>query len=160
MRFVFRAASRLINLIERKALQASIINGRNVKVFGRAVIENPKKVFLGDDVTINEGVYISGHHEVHIGAGVSLSAGCKIITAYLDKNAMSQKREADIHLSKPVRIGQDTQIGAGAIILPGVIVGERVIVGAGSVVTKNIPDDVVVVGVPARIVASKDERPD
>lgn len=54
-----------------------------------------------------------------------------------------------------VIIGNNCFIGKGSIILPGVHIGDNVIVGAGSVVVANIPDDVVVVGNPARIVKTK-----
>ena len=49
-------------------------------------------------------------------------------------------------------IGDDVWIGGGAIITPGVNVGSRVVIAAGSVVTKDVPDDVVVAGVPAKII--------
>ena len=53
---------------------------------------------------------------------------------------------------KPVHIGRNVWIGAGATILPGVTIGENSVVGAASVVTKDVPANVVVVGSPAKIV--------
>jgi UDP-2-acetamido-3-amino-2,3-dideoxy-glucuronate N-acetyltransferase len=50
-------------------------------------------------------------------------------------------------------------IGAGAVILPGVVIGERAMVGAGAVVTKDVPADAVVVGNPARVVRTLDREP-
>ena len=58
----------------------------------------------------------------------------------------------------PVRIGDDVFIGKNAIILPGVTIGSRVIVGAGAVVGKDVPDNSVVAGNPARIIRSLDEH--
>ena len=55
-----------------------------------------------------------------------------------------------------VSIGNKTQIGAGASILPDVKIGSNVTIGAGAVVTKNIPDNAVVVGVPAKIIKIKE----
>ena len=54
--------------------------------------------------------------------------------------------------AKPVAIGADVWIGGGAIICPGISIGDRSVVGAGSVVTHDVPSDVVVGGNPARIV--------
>ncbi|MGI5097513.1 acyltransferase [Treponema socranskii] len=64
--------------------------------------------------------------------------------------------ERAVLLCKPVLIKRDTWIGAGATILPGVCVGKHAVVGAGSVVTKDVPDYAVVVGSPARIIKTLD----
>ena len=53
---------------------------------------------------------------------------------------------------KPVRIKRNVWIGANATILPGVTIGENAVVGAGSVVTKDVPDNAVVAGNPARLI--------
>lgn len=121
------------------------------KLRGRVLIESPKNVTIGNGCTLNEGVYISGHNRVVIGDHVSFSAGCKIITAGLDMTKLHMKSKRDIHISKPVNIGDNSQIGAGAIILPGVDIGTNVIVGAGAVVTKSYGDNCVLVGTPAII---------
>ncbi len=54
--------------------------------------------------------------------------------------------------AKPVEIGFDVWVGGGAIICPGVKIGSRTIIGAGSVVTKDIPEGVVAVGNPCRVI--------
>jgi maltose O-acetyltransferase len=54
--------------------------------------------------------------------------------------------------ARPIVIGDDVWIGGGAIILAGVSIGDRAVIGAGSVVTRDVPADVVVVGNPAKIV--------
>lgn len=134
-------------------IKCSLSNdSRNIYIYGRVVIENPSNVKIGTGTSLNEGVYISGHGPVNIGKFVSLSAGAKIITAYLSPDKMLDKDKIDIHQSKPVTIGDYSQIGAGAIILPGVTVGTGVIVAAGAVVTKDIEDGVIVAGVPAKII--------
>ena len=66
--------------------------------------------------------------------------------------------ERQILLCKPVLIRQGAWIGAGATILPGVSVGKYAIVGAGSVVTKDVPDYTVVVGNPAKTVKKLDPK--
>jgi len=52
-------------------------------------------------------------------------------------------------------VGEGALLGAGSIVLPGVNIGKWCVIGAGSVVTKDIPDDVVTVGIPARILKKK-----
>lgn len=56
-----------------------------------------------------------------------------------------------MELGKPVTIGDDVWVGGGTLIMPGVTVGSRVVIGAGSVVTKDIPDDVVAASNPCRV---------
>lgn len=57
-------------------------------------------------------------------------------------------------VAKPILVKRNAWIGAGAIILPGVTIGENAVVAAGSVVSKDVPDNVVVAGVPARVIRS------
>jgi acetyltransferase-like isoleucine patch superfamily enzyme len=54
----------------------------------------------------------------------------------------------------PTRVGRGASIGSHATLLPGIVVGEHALVGAGSVVTRDVPEYAVVVGVPARVVGS------
>lgn len=60
-------------------------------------------------------------------------------------------REKGYQYNMPVRIGRNCWIGAGVVILPGVTIGDHTVVGAGSVVTKDLPPDVVAVGNPCRV---------
>ncbi|WP_226999745.1 acyltransferase [Microbulbifer aggregans] len=78
---------------------------------------------------------------VYIGAGSYLAFGSTILTHDMSRD-----------LNKPVKIGKNCFIGANAILLPGVELGDQVIVGAGSVVTKSFPSNVIVTGNPAKIV--------
>jgi maltose O-acetyltransferase len=64
-------------------------------------------------------------------------------------NAM-KRREAEF--GKPVRLGSDIWVGGGAIICPGVTIGSRSVIGAGSVVTKDIPEGVFAAGNPCRVI--------
>lgn len=78
---------------------------------------------------------------IHIGQGTTVALRCVILTHDLSRR---QHRHT--------RIGKFCFIGAGSIILPGIIIGDHCIVGAGAVVTKNVPDRSVVVGNPARVI--------
>lgn len=63
----------------------------------------------------------------------------------------------DLEITKPIIIGDEVYIGNNVIILPGVKVGNHCVIGAGAIVTHNIPDNSVAVGVPAKVIKSTDE---
>ncbi len=86
-------------------------------------------------------VYIGDH--VMIGPNVTITAAGHPIEPSLRWDAAQY--------NFPVRIEENVWIGAGAIILPGVTIGKNSVIGAGSVVTKDIPQNVVAVGVPCRV---------
>jgi len=66
-------------------------------------------------------------------------------------------RVPDLEITKPITIGNNVYIGNNVLILPGVNIGNDVIIGAGAVVTRDIPDNSVAVGVPARVIKTADE---
>ena len=63
----------------------------------------------------------------------------------------------DLEITKPITVGNNVYIGEDSLILPGVHIGNHVVIGARSVVTKDIPDNSVAVGVPCRVIKSTDE---
>ena len=71
---------------------------------------------------------------------------------------MPELREKAYQYNKPVHIGKNCWIGAGAVILPGVNIGDNSVIGAGSVVTKDIPANTVAVGNPCRVLREIGER--
>ncbi|MDT3316726.1 DapH/DapD/GlmU-related protein [Microbacterium sp. KSW4-11] len=101
----------------------------------------PGAVTLGDRCVISHGVRLLTHD-------FSLDRTAERRSGQLDKELM---REA------PVRVGTQAFIGMGVIILPGVTVGDGAIVGSGAVVTKDVPNDSVVAGNPARVIATTSE---
>ncbi|WP_051202106.1 acyltransferase [Ferrimonas senticii] len=150
---IYDYLEKIIVRLRRQSLLRAVSKGSGkFEVFGRVVIENPSNVTIGKNCTLNEGVYISGHAPVDIGNNVSISAHAKIITAYLDSSKLKDKGIEDIHLSKPVVLEALCQIGAGAIVLPGVTVHSGSIVAAGAVVSKDVPSNVIVAGVPAKVI--------
>ncbi|MDB5553625.1 MAG: Maltose O-acetyltransferase [Rhizobium sp.] len=103
---------------------------------------------LGDGVYFNAGCTILDTAPVRIGARTMFGPGVQI---YCAEHAKDPKmRFEGLEIAKPVTIGEDAWIGGGAIILAGVTIGARAIVGAGSVVTRDVAEDAVVVGNPAR----------
>ena len=129
------------------------------------------KMIIGDRVVINEGTKLICSKKIVIGNDVLISWGCNIVDSNIMHSMNSKKRledtrnariEVENHTlgqhvdfskiaSAPVVIKDKAWIGFHAIILKGVTIGEGAIVGAGSVVTKDVPDYAVVGGNPARI---------
>ena len=87
---------------------------------------------------------------VTIGDNCKLGPNVQILAATHPIDAIERRKTECVQPS--ITIGDDVWIGGGAIILPGVTIGNRVVVGAGAVVTKNVEDDVVVAGVPTKVV--------
>ena len=67
------------------------------------------------------------------------------------------RRNAGLEFAKPIHIGNNVWIGAGVQLLPGVSIGDNSVIGAGSVVNRDIPDGVVAVGAPCRVLRKIDE---
>ncbi len=111
-----------------------------------------KTVILGKGVAqyfANSGnCYIQGINKVYIGDYTIFAPGVKIISANHDKKDYNSHDKT----IPPIIIGKNCWIGANAVILPGVELGNNVIVGAGAVVTKSFPENVILGGVPAKII--------
>jgi maltose O-acetyltransferase len=122
--------------------------GKRLKVWGKCYIKNPHNIELGDDVSINDGAYLNGLGGIVIGHNVSVSAHAIIVSTSIDPDKLIKEK---VHINKNIFIGNNVQIGAGAIILGGVTIGDNVLIGAGAVVTKNIESNCVVVGNPSRV---------
>lgn len=112
--------------------------------------DNGKNIHVGHNFLANYNVTILDIGPVHIGNDVMIGPGTLITTV---NHPLSPKgRRNHLGIMKPVIIGNDVWIGGNATILPGVTIGNNVVVAAGAVVTKDVPDNCVVGGVPARII--------
>ncbi len=89
--------------------------------------------------------------DTHIYVGDYTMFGPNVTIATAGHPIMPELREKAYQYNFPVRIGRNCWIGAGALIMPGITIGDNVVVGAGSVVTKDLPSNVVAVGNPCRI---------
>lgn len=103
---------------------------------------------VGKNVFINSGCCFQDQGGIDIGDNVLI--GQQVVIATLDHDLSVQKRAS--MLPAPVRIGNDVWIGAHATILAGVTIGNGAVVAAGAVVTKDVPANTVVGGVPAKII--------
>lgn len=116
----------------------------------------------GHHVHFGNGVYANFNLTVvddgHIYVGDKVMFGPNVTIATANHPIDPKLRELGLQYNKDVHIGENTWIGAGAVIVPGVHIGKNVVIGAGSVVTKDIPDNVVAVGNPCRILREVNER--
>lgn len=134
-------------------LKAYMVFGRRVYAHGNFKVGNRKNVSIGERCTINTGVFILGHCQIDIGDRVTMSANCMLIDSGLDLATTDRS-----HVEAFVKVGSDVWIGAGAIILPNVELGRGCVVGAGSVVTRSVPEDCIVAGNPARVIRKVPDR--
>ena len=142
--------------------------GRRAHVLGRPVVD-ATDLEIGDDVRIWSGhrtTLVSGWGRMRIGDRVFVNVGTTLIAVQeivigddvafasevcvMDSN--SHGVEGRPHVQAPVRIGDGCWLGTRSMVLPGVTIGRRVVVAAGAVVTRDVPDDVLVAGNPARVV--------
>jgi len=134
----------------------SIKIGRNCTIHDYAMILTyGGDIAIGDDCSLNPFVIVYGHGGVRIADGVRIAAHTVIIPA----NHNTADEVTPLHKSgtnaKGIDIGANVWIGSGARILDGVRIGRHAIVGAGSVVTKAVPEGATVVGVPARVIRQR-----
>ena len=113
-------------------------------------------ITLGERVFFNFNCVVLDVCPVTIGDYTQFGPGAQILTPLHPLDAMQRRRE---EYGRPVSIGSDVWVGAGALILPGVTIGSRTVIGAGSVVTRDVPDGVLAVGNPCRVIRSIEGPP-
>ncbi len=96
--------------------------------------------------------------DTHIYIGDYTMIGPNVVIATAGHPVLPQLRKEGYQYNQPVRIGRNCWLGAGAIILPGVTIGDNTVIGAGSVVTRDMPSNVVATGNPCRVLRPINER--
>jgi acetyltransferase-like isoleucine patch superfamily enzyme len=92
---------------------------------------------------------------ITLGNNVHITNNVRFIT-HDGATLIFRKIRPDLEITKPISVGDDVYIGVNAIIMPGVSIGNKCIIGAGAVVTGDVPENSVAVGVPARVIKSAD----
>lgn len=117
------------------------------------------RIVLEDNVYIGEYGVVTSNAEIRVGRDTIIAPHADLVdfnhgTADLAAAVLSQPVQA-----RPIRIGRDVWLGAGVKVLAGVTIGDRGVVGAGAVVTRDVAERGVALGVPARVVRLRGERP-
>jgi len=118
------------------------------------ILRGKENITLGTDVWIGYFTLIDGSGGLVVGNHVAISSGVHIYTHdtsfHKALNTPKQPDASHVHRA-PVRIGNNVQIGANSVVLPGVTIGDNVIIGAYSLVNRDIPSNSIAVGNPCKI---------
>lgn len=112
---------------------------------------------LGERVFFNFNCVVLDVARVRIGDYTLFGPAVQIYTATHPLDAQLRRRQ---EFAKPIEIGSDVWVGGGAILCPGIRIGSRAVIGAGSVVTRDIPEAVLAAGNPCRVIRSVDDGED
>lgn len=111
---------------------------------------------IGENSNIGGNTVISSYSGIEIGTSVLVAGGCHISGGgYNFSDNKATMMEQGVYTKGPIEVGDDVWIAAGAIVLDGVKIGKHAIVGAGAVVVKDINENGIVAGVPARLLRSR-----
>lgn len=138
-----------------------IFLGKNVLIRNFARIEPIKnwgdqvfdpRIIIGDNVSIEQGLHLTCINKVIIEEGCNLTSYCVITDIDHEYHDINKRILDQPLIPNETRIGKNSFIGAGAVIMPGVTIGEHGIIGANAVVARNIPSFCVAAGIPAQII--------
>lgn len=113
-------------------------------------------VHFGKNIYANFNLTLVDDTHIYVGDYTMIGPNVTIATA--GHPILPELREQGYQYNAAVRIGKNCWLGAGVVILPGITIGDNVVVGAGSIVTKDLPDNVVAVGNPCRILREVNEH--
>jgi maltose O-acetyltransferase len=128
--------------------------GEGTEIRPPLFVDYGSQIRIGARCFANFGLVALDVAPITIGDDVQIGPNVQLLTPThpVDPEPRREKWEA----AEPIRIGDNVWLGGGVIVLPGVTIGENTVVGAGSVVTRDLPANVVAVGNPARVVRTLD----
>ncbi|HEY1333635.1 MAG TPA: sugar O-acetyltransferase [Myxococcaceae bacterium] len=146
-------ATRETELEDRRAILRQLLarGGDTVWMQPPFFCDYGSNIELGERVFFNYSCVVLDVCRVRIGDFTLFGPAVQILTATHPLEAALRRHQ---ELGKPVEIGSDVWVGGGALILPGVRIGSRTVIGAGSVVTRDLPEGVLAAGNPCREVRS------
>ena len=103
---------------------------------------------IGEKFYANHNLVILDANKVTFGNNVMIGPNCGF---YTSGHPTDKDLRRKVEFAKPIKIGNDVWIGGNVCVMPGVTIGDNVVIGAGSVVTKDIPSNVVAVGNPCKV---------
>ena len=146
-------STRMQDLNRRRKILREIlpnVDADAVEILSPFMVDYGYNTYLGAGTFLNHNCYLMDCAEIRLGKKVFVGPNCGFYTAIhpLDK----VKRAEGLEIAKPIVIGDDVWIGGDVTILPGVTIGSGSVIGAKSLVTKDIPANVMAFGNPARVV--------
>lgn len=150
-RLTFEINSHFHSMVEIRALMSELIGQKlddEFRLFPPFYTDFGKNIRIGSNVFINQGCSFQDQGGIVIGNDVLI--GHQVVLATLNHD-LNPLHRADM-LASPIKIGNRVWIGSHATILSGVTIGDGSVIAAGAVVTKDVPNNVVVGGVPAKII--------
>ena len=123
--------------------------GRDVTIRSPFSCDYGTFIEIGAGSFMNFGGIILDCAPVTIGADVQMGPSVQLLTA--DHPRDPERRRSGVESAHPITIGDNVWLGGGVIVCPGVTIGANTIIGAGSVVTRDVPADVIAVGNPCRV---------
>ncbi|HFD1691111.1 TPA: chorismate mutase [Enterococcus faecium] len=161
-RMFARSQSQIINQAESAELRSQLLKetfGRTgKKIYMEPVInfDYGYNIFVGENFYANFNCTFLDVSTIEIGDNCMFAPNVQLYTATHPLHPV--KRNSGLEYAKPIKIGNNVWLGGGVIVTPGVTLRDNVVVGAGSVVTKSFPDNVVIAGNPARIIKTVEEE--
>lgn len=150
------------------------IKGKNIIIEKNVLIFHPEKIHLGNNIYIGhntllksyykglisiednswigQNCFIHGAGRIFIGKNVGIGPSVNIISSYHDLKNIKKSITNNKLLFKEIIIGDGSDIGVGATILPGVKIGKECMIGANSLVNKNVPNNYLAAGNPLRLI--------
>ena len=115
-----------------------------------------RHVHFGKNIYTNFNLTLVDDTHIHVGDYCQI--GPNVVLATAGHPILPELREKGYQYNAPVRIGRNCWLGAGVVVVPGVTIGDNVVVGAGSVVTHDLPGNVIAVGNPCKILREVNDR--
>lgn len=116
------------------------------------IVGDYSNIVLGNNVEINRGCFLLAKEKINIGENSAVAYQVTFLTSANPNGPKNRLSRIYPSIKKPIKIGNNSWIGARVIILPGVNIGNYCVIAAGSVVTKDFEDYSVIAGVPAKLV--------
>lgn len=128
----------------------------NVTILSPFYADYGYRCYIGEDTFINHNAYLMDGAKISIGSHCFIGPNCGMYTA--NHPLLASERNRGLEKASPIIIEDDVWIGADVTILPGVRIGKGSVIGAKSVVTKDIPSNVIAAGNPCQILRAITEE--
>ena len=146
-------ATRLQDLSRRRKILSEIlpnVDADKVEILSPFMVDYGYNIYIGAGTFLNHNCYLMDCAEIRLGRKVFVGPNCGFYTAIHPLDFV--KRAEGLERAEPITIGDDVWIGGDVTILPCVKIGRGTVIGAKSLVTKDIPENVLAFGNPARVV--------